>query len=120
HTSGLRDYWDLRGFAGRRTDDVVNAFDVLRFVSRQRALNFAPGEEYLYNNTGYILLGVVAERAGGMPLPRFAEERIFRPLGMTATRLLDDHRTLVPGRAVGYARGRGGGMVIAMPAYDVV
>src|SRR5687768_17356465 len=119
HTSGLRDYWDLRGFAGRRTDDVVNAYDVLRFVSRQRALNFAPGEEYLYNNTGYVLLAVVVERAGGMPLPRFAEERIFRPLGMTATSLVSDHRTLVRDRALGYARGRNGQLLLAMPAYDV-
>ena len=119
HTSGLRDLWDLLGFSGRRTDDVVREYDILRLISRQRALNFRPGDEHLYNNTGYILLGVVVKRVSGMPLPQFARERIFQPLGMTSTRFVDDHTTLVPGRATGYARRRDG-LRIAMPAYDVV
>jgi CubicO group peptidase (beta-lactamase class C family) len=120
HTSGLRDYWDLRGLSGRRGDDVVNEHDVLQFVSRQRALNFQPGAEHLYNNTGYILLGIVVRRAGGMPLAAFAAERIFAPLGMTHTAFVESHQAVVPGRAYGYARGRGGAAVVAMPAYDVV
>lgn len=119
HTSGLRDLWDLLGFTGRRTDDVVREYDILRLVSRQRALNFRPGDEHLYNNTGYILLGVIVKRVSGTPLPQFTRERIFQPLGMTSTRVVDDHSTLIPGRATGYARGRSG-LLIAMPAYDVV
>ncbi|HEX2077730.1 MAG TPA: serine hydrolase domain-containing protein [Longimicrobium sp.] len=119
HTSGLRDLWDLLGFSGRRTDDVVREYDILRLLSRQRALNFRPGDEHLYNNTGYILLGVIVKRVSGKPLPELARERIFAPLGMTSTRFLDDHTTLVPGRATGYARRRDG-LRIAMPAYDVV
>jgi len=120
HTSGLRDYWDLRGLSGRRSDDVVNEHDVLQFVSRQRALNFEPGAEHLYNNTGYLLLGIVVKRASGIPLAAFADERIFRPLGMTRTGFVESHQAVVPGRAYGYARGRDGAAVVAMPAYDVV
>ena len=86
HTSGLRDLWDLLGFAGHRTDDVVTRGDVLSWLSRQRGLNFPPGQQHLYNNTGYILLGILAERVSGTPLPQLLEQRIFRPLGMAHTR----------------------------------
>ncbi|HEX8692197.1 MAG TPA: serine hydrolase domain-containing protein [Longimicrobium sp.] len=118
HTSGLRDYWDLRGFSGERTDDVVTQHDVLQFLSRQRALNFEPGTEHLYNNTGYLLLGIVVKRASGMSLPAFAQARIFGPLGMRNTRFVETRHEVVPRRAYGYARGRGGTLVTA-PANDV-
>jgi hypothetical protein len=73
-------------------------------VSRQRALNFAPGAEFLYTNTGYSLAALVVERASGRPLAQFTEERLFRPLGMTRTRWRDDFRRVVPGRATRTAR----------------
>jgi CubicO group peptidase (beta-lactamase class C family) len=119
HTSGLRDMWDMLGFSGRRTDDVVTRDDVLSWVSRQEALNFAPGERHLYNNTGYILLGIVVERVSGMPLADFAHRRIFGPLGMAHTRFIHDHSTVVPGRATGYGYGRDGRLHVRMPANDV-
>ena len=119
HTSGLRDMWDMLGFSGRRTDDVVTRDDVLSWVSRQEALNFAPGEQHLYNNTGYILLGIVVERVSGMRLADFAERRIFAPLGMAHTRFIHDHTTVVPGRATGYGYGRDGRLHVRMPANDV-
>ena len=62
-----------------------------RRSSRQRGVDFPAGERYEYSNTGYFLLGVIVERASGMPLARFAEERIFRPLGMRSTHFHDDH-----------------------------
>jgi len=118
HTSGLRDYADLRGFAGERMEDVVTEHDVLQFLSRQRALNFTPGAEHLYNNTGYLLLGVIVARASGTPLPAFAEGRIFGPLGMRRTRFLARRNEVIPERAYGYARGRDG-MLVEAPANDV-
>ena len=69
HTSGLRDQWDLLAMAGWRWEaDVVTTADVLDITSRQTALNFDPGAEHLYSNTGYTLLGVVVERVSGKPL----------------------------------------------------
>ncbi|KFA91922.1 hypothetical protein Q664_18705 [Archangium violaceum Cb vi76] len=58
-------------------------------------LNFEPGAEFLYNNTGYTLLAVIVKRVSGKPPRSFADERIFRPLGMTDTHFHDDHTELV-------------------------
>lgn len=102
HTSGLRDQWGLLGLAGWRLDDVITEDDIVGLLARQKALNFAPGKEELYSNTGYTLLGLIVKRVSGKPLPVFTQERIFAPLGMTHTRFHDTYGTLVPGRALSY------------------
>ena len=58
--------------------DVVTQKDVLEITSMQKALNFQPGERYLYSNTGFTLLAVVVERVSGQTLREFTTERIFR------------------------------------------
>lgn len=103
HTSGLREKWDLLLLSGFRNGSLVVQQDVLDLVRRQQALNFEPGSDYLYNNTAYDLLATVVERAGGMSIRQFAEQRIFRPLGMTRSLYNDDRTLLVPGRASGYS-----------------
>ncbi|HEV2132611.1 MAG TPA: serine hydrolase domain-containing protein, partial [Longimicrobiaceae bacterium] len=109
HTSGLRDQWELLAMAGWRLDDVITREHILKMVSHQRALNFDPGEEYLYSNTGYTLMALLVERVSGQSFREFTEERIFRPLGMTSTHFHDDHEMIVPGRAYSYAPRPGGG-----------
>lgn len=103
HTSGIPDRYFLHEMEGRPAGDVnhPNA-EVLDIVSRLRDLNFAPGEDYLYSNTGYVIAVAVAERASGKSLQQLTEERIFRPLGMQS-RWRTDHRTVVPGRAPAYS-----------------
>jgi CubicO group peptidase (beta-lactamase class C family) len=103
HTSGLRDWWELVSLAGLRNDDTYAVQDVLDMTARQQGLNFAPGERYLYSNTGYILLGMVVQRATGKTLREFAAERIFTPLGMSASHFQDDHTLPVKGRAYAYS-----------------
>jgi len=120
HTSGLRDQWSLLRMAGWRWgEDVVKMSDVLDVTSRQRALNFTPGAAFLYSNTGYSLLAIVVERVSGKPLTAFAEERIFTPLGMRATRFIDDHTTVVPNRAYAYRAGEDGIYRVNVPAFDM-
>ena len=109
HTSGLRDYFDLMGMSGTRPDDVTTQDDGLTLLKRQRALNFAPGQEHMYSNTGYMLLGLIVQRASGQPLADFARERIFGPLGMKHTRFLHGYGTLVPGHALSYLPAAAGG-----------
>jgi CubicO group peptidase (beta-lactamase class C family) len=109
HTSGLREDWSLLALAGWRTEDVVTQRDVLDLVYRQKELNFAPGSEYLYCNTGYMLLGKILEKVGGKSQRQLAQERIFAPLGMTASVFQDDHRMLIPKRALSYRPLPGGG-----------
>ncbi len=116
HTGGLRDQWDLLRLAGWRSDDLKTDEDVLDLVGRQQALNFAPGAEHLYSNTGFTLAGVMVRRASGMTLRQFAQERIFGPLGMGRTHFHDDHREVVAGRAYGHEPG----WRISIPAFDTV
>lgn len=102
HTSGLRDYLNLMMLAGRHLDDAITQEDALLVVSRQRTLNFSPGQEYLYSNTGYLLAAMVVQRVSGKTLAAFAKERIFEPLGMAHTSITQDYGAIVPGRALAY------------------
>ena len=102
HTSGLRDQWELLAMAGWRLDDVITREHILKMVRHQRELNFDPGAEYLYCNTGFTLLGVIVERISGQSLREFADDNIFVPLGMSSTHFHDDHETIVKNRAYSY------------------
>jgi CubicO group peptidase (beta-lactamase class C family) len=115
HTSGLRDQWGLLAIQGFPPGREVHTFGrILDLVSRQRRLNFPPGEEYLYSNTGYALSAVIATRAGGKPFAELSRELLFEPLGMHATQWRDDYRRVVPGRGIAYRR-EGGAWVQDMP-----
>lgn len=104
HTSGIRDHLRLLSLAGRSDDPAVHTIGaILNLVSRQRMLNFAPGDEYLYSNTGYRLLGVVVSRVAGQSFADFTKRRFFGPLGMNRTEWKEDYRKVVPGRATGYS-----------------
>ena len=119
HTSGLRDFFEMLILArGRFEEDRVSEADMLDIVTRQRSLNFTPGDEWLYSNTGYALLPIIIKRATGQSLVEFAATRIFAPLGMSSTRFRDDYTKLVPGRAEGYGR-RGNEWRSRTPNYDV-
>ena len=120
HTSGLRDFFELLILArGRFEEERITDADARAVVERQRALNFAPGSEYGYNNTGYLLAAHIVERISRQRFAEFVASRIFVPLGMTHTRLRDDVTAIVPGRAVGHER-RGPGWRVAVPNFDVV
>lgn len=106
HTSGLRDWGDVAALAGwPRTTRAYTNEEALTITFRQRALNYAPGAEYAYTNTGYILAAEVVRRVSGQTLAQFSNERIFKPLGMTRTQWRDDFRRIVRDRAVAYRAG---------------
>jgi CubicO group peptidase (beta-lactamase class C family) len=102
HTSGLRDYLTLMELAGINTDSVTTDEDALALIRRQKALNFPPGSEYLYSNTGFFLLSAIVKRVSGKSLRDFAAENIFTPLEMTHTQYRDDHTSLIADRALAY------------------
>ena len=104
HTSGLRDYLTLSSLAGNSPDYVITERSVLNMLARQTRLNFEPGAEHLYSNSGYVLLSIILHRVAGRSLDEFARERIFTPLNMRSTRFQHDHTALIPGRAIGYVR----------------
>jgi len=102
HTSGLRDYLTLMELAGINADSVTTDEDALALITRQKALNFVPGSDWLYSNTGFFLLSVIVKRVSGRTLREFAAENIFSPLSMTHTQYRDDHTSVVPSRAMAY------------------
>jgi CubicO group peptidase (beta-lactamase class C family) len=119
HTSGLRDQWELLGMAGWRfSTDLITEQDVLRITARQKALNFVPGSEYAYSNTGYTLLGTIVKRVTGQSLQQVADARIFKPLAMHSTHFHDDHAMIVRGRTSAYEPRPGGGWRISIPTFD--
>lgn len=102
HTSGLRDQWNLLAMAGWRLDDVITKEHVLKLVSKQKDLNFTPGDEFLYCNTGFTLLAEVVARVSGKSFAEFTKARIFEPLKMSNTLFYDDHEKIVKNRAYSY------------------
>jgi CubicO group peptidase (beta-lactamase class C family) len=102
HTSGMRDYAGLFDLAGVPEQNLTNDQDALDLIVRQKALNFAPGEEWDYSNTGFFLLSQVVKRVTGKTLRDFDQENIFTPLGMSSTQIFNDHTQIIPHRATGY------------------
>ncbi len=108
HTSGLRDQWNLLALAGWRLDDVITREHILKLVRKQKELNFNPGDEFLYCNTGYSLLAEVVARVSGKSFAEYTREHIFEPLSMSHTLFYDDHEKVVPNRAYSYQRAGSG------------
>lgn len=103
HTSGLRDWGAVVGLAGwPRGTRSFTQNDFLGVVARQKALNFDPGTESSYTNTGYNLLTEIVQRVSGKSLADYSQDVLFRPLGMTHTQWRDDFRRIVPNRAPAY------------------
>jgi len=112
HTSGLPDFLTLLELSGRRGEDIHSRAEMLDLIARQKTLNNVPGDEWIYSNTNYFLLGEVVQRASKKSLSQFAAEKIFQPLGMAHTRFYDDHTLVVPDRVPAYATGDGGKFVV--------
>lgn len=120
HTSGLRDYFQLRMLAGKSDADSLPSAEVLRLLARQRGLNFKPGERYGYSNTGYEFLAQIVDRASGKSLRAFAAENIFAPLEMDQTQFYDDRSLIVANRAIGHERRADGSLGIFRSSFALV
>jgi CubicO group peptidase (beta-lactamase class C family) len=97
HTSGIREYGDGASF------DLRQAYtnDSLVRMACAQPREFQPGERYSYSNTGYMLLGVIVSRVGGRHYSEQLRDRVFKPLGMTSARLIDE-AAIIRHRAAGY------------------
>ena len=105
HTSGLRDWGTVTYAAGWPRGARVHTHAlVLDVLSRQKSLNFPPGSEYSYSNSGYNLLAIIVERVSGKTFAQYTREAIFQPLGMTHTEWRDDYTRIVKGRAIAYGK----------------
>jgi CubicO group peptidase (beta-lactamase class C family) len=121
HTSGFRDFLTLLDISGRHQSDLHSRDEMLDLIVRQKGLNNIPGDEYIYSNTNYFLLGVVVQRATQKSLANFAAENIFQPLGMVHTRFYDDHTLVLRGRVPAYTPGDNGSFLVDWSTnYDTV
>jgi len=102
HTSGIRDYLGLMSLAGLSFEDHFDNDTAVEWIARQKALNFAPGAEFNYSNSGYVLLAELVKRVSGKTLREFAAENIFGPLGMADTHFNDDRSLVVKNRVISY------------------
>ena len=97
HTSGIRDWTGLGPLTGRNVD-------ALSLTLRQRGLDFAPGEEFSYSNSGYVLLKEIVARTSGVSIDDFMRTRLCEPIGMASTRYVTDLRQIVRNRALAYEK----------------
>ena len=109
HTSGLRDWVQSLVIAGDLMDDVISFKHILKMARHQKALNFEPGAEFLYSNTGYNLLAEIIERVTGDSFRDWTDTHIFKPLGMTNSHFHDDYEMILKNRAYSYQVDENGG-----------
>ena len=104
HQGGVRDAESMLSLAGLRELDHYTADDLLELAYRQTHRCTEPGQ-FLYSNTGYLLLAAVLRVVHGGGLPELAARRILEPLGMTTARFVSGPEEVVPGAASSYAPG---------------
>src|SRR5258706_12268275 len=103
HTSGLRDWPETLGLSGLDMEGPITLDTILEMVRRQRELDFEPGAEHLYSNTGYNLLAAAVAKASGKSFRAWPAVTLFQPLGMKHTQVCDNPAEIVENRADSYA-----------------
>ncbi len=119
NTSGIRDMLEIMRHGGADLGTPIRLQDLVEGICRQRTLNFTPGTRFLYSNSNFLLLGLIAERISGIPLPDFLRARIFAPLGMSETLMTPEVRTAIPNLATGYMPDGQGGWLRAPHAFPL-
>ncbi len=102
HTSGLREIEMLQRIAGITTADQIGSDHLYNLIKNQKDLNFMPGNELEYTNTGYYLLAKVVEKVTGNKFSDWTSTNIFVPLGMNSTVFYDDCTVIIKNRAYPY------------------
>jgi len=104
HTCGIRSNDVLALMAG--TQDSIETQDgIYSLIIKQKSLNFKPGDEFLYSNSGYVLLVKIIEKTSGMKFSKFIEQNIFQPVGMNKTTIYDNPGKIIKNSAFGHTWG---------------
>jgi CubicO group peptidase (beta-lactamase class C family) len=102
HTSGIRDNTALAYLIGISEADLFSNEQAVKLITSQRGLNFVPGDEFEYCNSGFILLAEIVKRVSGQSFAKFTKERIFSPLKMKNSLFLDNPEIIVKNSAYSY------------------
>ena len=119
HTSGIRDQWQLLAISGTRLDDVITQDHIIKILSKQQELNFKPGDQFSYSNSGFTLLAEIVKAVSGQTLRQFTDSAIFKPLGMTSTHFHDDYTEIEKNRSYSYDRKDSSHFTNAVLSYSV-
>ncbi len=103
HTSGLHDQLELLEFSGHDINGILRRQPLINLLSRQRALLFPPGYQYSYSNTNSFLSGEIVRSVTGQSIREFTLDRIFAPLGMKHSDMVDDITEILPDAALSYS-----------------
>ena len=122
HTSGIREYLTLVDLMGKPEGSVFGytTRELVELLSRQQRLNFDPGSQFSYTNSGYFLLAEIVTRVSGVKAGAFAQENIFEPLSMTQSRFYDDPNAIIRNQAFGYSPKRDDGYRLDILRSDVI
>ncbi|MGD1890372.1 MAG: serine hydrolase domain-containing protein [Cyclobacteriaceae bacterium] len=120
HTSGLRSLHALLGLAGWRGDDLRTNEDLYRLMEQQQDLNFTPGDEYLYCNTGFMYMAKIIETVTKEKFTDWMQQSIFAPLGMMDTYVEDQYNRVVTQNATSYHGSADEGFTRAVEYWDYV
>lgn len=104
HTSGFRNTFDIMSFKGKKFGDLADQEEMVNILLKQKSLNFSPGERFQYCNASFILTAEIIARVSGMSFPKFAQERIFKPLKMQNSLFVDDIGIVVKNKALSYEK----------------
>ena len=113
HTSGLQDYWP-QDYSFKAMATPVTPQGILNRWAK-KPLDFAPGTQWQYSNTGYVVAGLIVEKVSGQPLLAFLQQRIFKPLGIRA---IDQDKAIGAGFPQGYKRLALGPVRVETPSAD--
>lgn len=102
HTNGFREVYNLIPMTGWKGEDMLRRQEIIELLKRQEELQAAPGEEYNYNNSAFILCAEIVERISGQSFPEFMEENVFAPLGMNSSVVRANPSVIIPGASQGY------------------
>jgi CubicO group peptidase (beta-lactamase class C family) len=121
HTGGIRGYLMLLDLGGLDFDHYHTGSDVIKHIlTRQKNLDFKPGERYKYSNSGYLILAETVKRVSGMSFREFTQKNILDPLGMKNSHFLDDYSEVVKHRAISYRRDKKKGYKTYVSRFDLV
>lgn len=105
HTSGVKNYTALPAWYGLWRKDM--SLEELIALFKDEPLDFNPGTQWSYSNSGYVLLGAIIEKVSGLSYADFIQQQIFTPLGMSHA-AYDRTERVLPGRVAGYTHGKEG------------
>jgi CubicO group peptidase (beta-lactamase class C family) len=105
HTSGIKSYTGMNSF-----DSIMNMdmkpLELIAYFKNQ-PMDFAPGTQWNYNNSGYFILGYIIEKVSGLTYEEYVKENLFKPAGMMNSAYGNDTR-IITNRAKGYQQGKDG------------